>query len=105
MLPAYLKDFMERNGTNVQRFFKITIIQVIIRQPLTDIGRHPDESKTKSILPPNSSIDLIIRFSRSSKLVASAGMIGALQALPNSSSSPIRKATGVLVNTNCAPSS
>ena len=69
---------------------------------LTDI---PIECSTKSIFPLKISRVFKIKFSRSSTLVASAGIISELVSSANLFILPILKATGALVSTKSPPCS
>ena len=63
------------------------------------------EWSTKSIGPPSSRTDSVKTVSRSSTLVASAGIIGAPRRSESLFTSPIRTAIGVFVSAIFAPSS
>ena len=65
----------------------------------------PMECRTKSSFPPNISVDLEKRFSRSSIEVASAAITSDPHLVASSLMAPILNAIGALESTNSAPSS
>ena len=63
------------------------------------------ECNTKSTGPPNTSIERLNTFSKSSTLVASAGITSQFSFSERADTSPIRTATGVFDKVMAAPSS